>query len=81
MIPLPDSVNTIGALRQTVTETLGEMQDQGLVEVGHKQILVKNRQGLQDLALGSRTAGIDGAGAPSPQRLCLVPDFTLPPAP
>ena len=53
MIPLPDSVNPIGALRQTVTETLGEMQHQGLVEEGHEQILVKNRQGLQDLALGS----------------------------
>ena len=52
MIPLPDSVNPIGALRQTVTETLGEMQDQGLVEVGHKRIRVKNRQGLQDLASG-----------------------------
>jgi CRP-like cAMP-binding protein len=42
--------DTIGALRQTVTETLGQMQNQGLVEVGHKRIQVTNRQGLEELA-------------------------------
>lgn len=48
--------DTIGALRQTVTETLSEMQNRGLVEVGHKQIRVTNRQGLEEIGLGEETA-------------------------
>lgn len=48
--------DTIGALRQTVTETLSEMQTRGLVEVGHKRIRVTNRQGLEGIGLGEETA-------------------------
>lgn len=40
----------IGALRQTVTETLSELQKQHLIEVGHKRILVVDRQGLEQVA-------------------------------
>lgn len=48
--------DTTGALRQTVTETLSEMQRQGLVEVGHKRILVTNRKVLEDITLSEQTA-------------------------
>lgn len=41
--------DTIGALRQTVTEALSDLQNQGLVEVGHKRIRVKDASGLEDL--------------------------------
>lgn len=34
--------DTIGALRQTVTEALSELHRQGAVEIGHKQIRVKD---------------------------------------
>lgn len=44
--------DTIGTLRQTVTETLSEMQDEGLLEVGHKRIRVTNRKGLEEIAQG-----------------------------
>jgi CRP-like cAMP-binding protein len=44
--------DTIGALRQTVTETLSEMQNQGLVEVGHKRVRVTDRRGLEEVASG-----------------------------
>jgi CRP/FNR family cyclic AMP-dependent transcriptional regulator len=47
--------NTIGALRQTVTETLSEMQRHGLVEVGHKLIRVIDRHALEDVALSEET--------------------------
>ena len=43
--------DTIGALRQTVTETLSEMQNKGLLEVGHKQIRVTNVPGVGKIAL------------------------------
>ncbi|MBI4199306.1 MAG: Crp/Fnr family transcriptional regulator [Chloroflexi bacterium] len=42
--------DTVGALRQTVTEVLSEMQREGLVEVGHKRIRVVNRRPLELLA-------------------------------
>jgi CRP-like cAMP-binding protein len=48
--------DTIGALRQTVTATLSEMQDRQFVEVGHKQIRVTNRQALEEIGLGEETA-------------------------
>ena len=41
--------DTIGALRQTVTETLSEMQDRQFVEVGHKQIRVIDREALAEI--------------------------------
>lgn len=41
--------DTIGALRQTVTEALGEMQSNGLVQVANKRISVKDLTGLEEL--------------------------------
>lgn len=41
--------DTIGALRQTVTETLSEMQGEGLLEVGHKRVRITNRRGLEEI--------------------------------
>lgn len=43
--------DTIGALRQTVTETLNGMASQSLLVVGRKQIHVTDRQQLEELAL------------------------------
>ena len=40
----------VGALRQTVSETLAAMQANELIETGHKCITVKDRAGLQRLA-------------------------------
>jgi CRP-like cAMP-binding protein len=48
--------DTIGALRQTVTGALSEMQTQGLIEVGHKQVRIINRQGLEEMALRGEEA-------------------------
>ncbi|MBI2918197.1 MAG: Crp/Fnr family transcriptional regulator [Chloroflexi bacterium] len=45
-----DIGDAIGALRQTVTETLNQMQGQGLVEIAHKHIRVKEPQRLKALA-------------------------------
>lgn len=42
---------TIGALRQTVTGTLNELRDMGLVELGYKRIRIINRQGIEQIAL------------------------------
>jgi CRP-like cAMP-binding protein len=44
--------DTIGALRQTVAETLSDLEGQGLVEVGRKQIRVINRSALEEIAQG-----------------------------
>jgi CRP/FNR family transcriptional regulator len=44
--------DTIGALRQTVTETLNGMASQSLLVVARKQIQVTNRQRLEEMALG-----------------------------
>jgi DNA-binding FadR family transcriptional regulator len=35
-----DIGDTVGALRQTVTETLGELRQQGMVETKHKRVTV-----------------------------------------
>lgn len=40
----------IGASRQTVTETLNELQSQKLIEIGHKKIRVVNREKLEAFA-------------------------------
>ncbi len=40
----------IGALRQTVTEALGEMERQGLIQVEHKRLMIRDRAGLERLA-------------------------------
>lgn len=37
----------VGALRQTVTETLGELQAEGLIEVGHKRVLILQEDTLR----------------------------------
>jgi CRP/FNR family transcriptional regulator, cyclic AMP receptor protein len=44
--------DVIGALRQTVTEILSDLEGQGLVEVGRKQIRVINRPALEEIAQG-----------------------------
>jgi CRP/FNR family transcriptional regulator, cyclic AMP receptor protein len=44
--------DVIGALRQTVAETLSDLEGQGLVEVGRKQIRVINRSALEEIAQG-----------------------------
>ena len=44
--------DAIGALRQTVTEILGELESQGLIEVGRKQIRLINRPALEEIARG-----------------------------
>jgi CRP-like cAMP-binding protein len=44
--------DAIGALRQTVTEILGELEPQGLIEVGRKQIRLINRPALEEIARG-----------------------------
>ncbi|MBI4306344.1 MAG: Crp/Fnr family transcriptional regulator [Chloroflexi bacterium] len=49
-----DIGDSIGALRQTVTETLSEMQAQGLVEVGHRWIRLLDRAGLTELSGGGK---------------------------
>jgi CRP-like cAMP-binding protein len=43
--------DTIGALRQTVTETLNEMASRGLLAVGRREIRVTNHQRLEEMAL------------------------------
>jgi CRP/FNR family cyclic AMP-dependent transcriptional regulator len=45
--------NTIGAVRQTVTETLGVMKKQGLVKTGQKRIRIIDRRGIQRIVEGS----------------------------
>ncbi len=42
--------DAIGALRQTVTEALGQMQSQGLIEVRHRWIKLKDLAQLEVLA-------------------------------
>jgi CRP/FNR family cyclic AMP-dependent transcriptional regulator len=44
--------DAIGALRQTITEVLGDLEAQGLIEVGRKQIRVMNRPALEEIAQG-----------------------------
>ena len=46
-----DIGDTIGALRQTVTETLAALRDLGVVDVGHKRISVVGVKALRDMAL------------------------------
>jgi CRP-like cAMP-binding protein len=47
--------DTIGAVRQTVTEVLGLMRKQGLILIRPKQIRIVDRQGLEKTARGSET--------------------------
>lgn len=44
--------NTIGAVRQTVTETLGLMRENGLISVRPRQIKIIDRAGLERMARG-----------------------------
>lgn len=46
--------NTIGAVRQTVTETLSIMRERGLVSTGTKEIRVLDRRGLERVTKGYR---------------------------
>ena len=47
-----DIGDTIGPLRQTVTETLAALRDLGVVDVGHKRISVVGVKALRDMAAG-----------------------------
>jgi len=47
--------NTIGAVRQTVTETLGLMRKQGLILTKPKLIRIINRRGLEEIIRGSQS--------------------------
>lgn len=51
-IPLThqDIANLVGAARQTVTETLLDFKSQGLIEMVGKGIMLKNPQGLKNIA-------------------------------
>ena len=49
--------DTIGALRQTVTETLSKWKDGGLIEVSHKRIQIKDWNRLKELAQGDDASG------------------------
>lgn len=44
-----DIADTIGALRQTVTETLNQLERQGLIQVGQKKIRITDRAGVERL--------------------------------
>ena len=46
--------NTIGAVRQTVTESLSLMRKQGLILTGPKEIRIIDRKKLEEIILGSR---------------------------
>ena len=64
-----DIGDTIGALRQTVTETLTELRGLGAVEVGHKRIRVLDVEYLEELVNGhevvwSQTSSRNGPGKP-----------------
>ena len=47
--------DTIGAVRQTVTETLGLLRKQGLVQTKPKQIRIINRHGLEEIVKSSES--------------------------
>jgi CRP-like cAMP-binding protein len=53
----------LGAVRQTVTETLSQMRKQGLILTGFKQIHIVDRQGLEEIV-----QSLDGR---------FAPDFTV----
>jgi CRP/FNR family transcriptional regulator, cyclic AMP receptor protein len=47
--------DTIGVVRQTVTETLGLMRKRGLIQKGPKHIQIIDRHGLEAIARGSES--------------------------
>jgi CRP-like cAMP-binding protein len=47
--------NIIGAVRQTVTETLSLMRKQGLILTGPKEIWIIDRHGLEEIVRGSES--------------------------
>ncbi len=47
--------NTIGAVRQTVTETLATMRKRGLIQIGYKRIRVIDRPAVEEMAAGSES--------------------------
>lgn len=51
-----DIGDSIGALRQTVTESLNLMQRQGLIEVGQKKVRIVDRRGLETVLTASQGA-------------------------
>ena len=53
----------IGAVRQTVTEALSQMREQGLILTGFKQVHIIDRQGLKEIVQGVESQ--------------FAPDFTV----
>ena len=49
--------DTIGALRQTVTQTLGKWKEEGTIEVGQKLIQIKDWSSMKELAQRNDTSG------------------------
>ena len=47
--------DTIGAVRQTVTETLGLLRKQGLIQTKPKRIRIINRHGLEEIVKSSES--------------------------
>ena len=45
----------VGAVRQTVTETLSRMRNQGLILTKQKQIQIIDRHGLEEIVQGSKS--------------------------
>ncbi len=45
-----DLADTIGVYRETVTKTLGQFRDEGLIEIGRKTISLLNSQKLSEIA-------------------------------
>jgi len=47
--------NTVGAVRQTVTENLSLMRKQGLILTGPKEIRIIDREGLEEIIRDSES--------------------------
>ena len=45
----------IGVVRQTITEALNRMRQEGLITIGPKRIGILNRPGLEEIVRGSKT--------------------------
>jgi len=45
-----DIASMIGATRETVTSTLSQFRDDGLIDVDHRHIIIKDRAGLHRIS-------------------------------
>ena len=73
-----DIGDVIGALRQTVTETLADLREHRLVEIRRKRISVVNVEELEELALGA-AFGTEANGARAALARLLGHAAALPP--